>query len=79
MSNPSSSASKISRSIDHPRLKKIDADSIRLFLGQDDKYCKEISERALERNVQRSATFESIRTVQLNFASMRNTLSLLCF
>lgn len=50
--------------MDHPGLKKIDAESIRKFLFQNYTYCQEILEQAKQLSVQGLATFESIRPVE---------------
>lgn len=60
------SASVISTSVNHPRLLRTDAESIRIFLRLYDQYKDEVSARALQLTDNGSST-EAVRPVNLKF------------
>lgn len=60
-------ASFVSTSVNHPRLIRTDAESIRIFLSAYDQYAKEVSTRALQLLSTGTATSEAVRPVNLKF------------
>lgn len=57
----------ITSSVDHPRLSKTDATSIRKFLRSYDQYAKEIEERARQHMKDDSFSGEAVTPVHLKF------------
>lgn len=59
-------ASKVSLSLDHPRLLQTDGESIRVFLRKYDQYSNAVKSRARQLSAY-NATTEAVRPVELKF------------
>lgn len=59
-------ASTVTTSVDHPRLVRADAESIRIFLRLYDQYCNEVLERARQIGKSSRST-ENVRPVNIKF------------
>lgn len=66
-SQPPKRPSFVATSVGHPRLACLDTESIRIFLGEYDAYCKEVTAQAQQLLPLHTTTFEPVRPVSLKF------------
>jgi len=64
---PTRSAAHVTTTVDHPRLEKNDAESIRIFLRLYDQYCNEITARARQITTDQAISTEAVRPVNIKF------------
>jgi len=61
------STAHVTTTVDHPRLEKTDAESIRIFLRLYDQYCNEVTARARQLSTDQGVSTEAVRPVNIMF------------